>query len=105
MQKLVLVCQFLLSFLSTLVYDIIPYNSVFSLDETSSALTDGKHIQVFMEDLQEKDPIDTLPNEFIMVGRTSIMLRGIAHAVQQPRSVAKAWKPVAMKVLSEEAEK
>jgi len=71
-------------------------------DETSRELTDGKHIQVFMEDLQDKDPIETLPNEFIMVGRTSIMLRGLAHALQQPRSVAKAWKPIALQVLSDE---
>jgi aarF domain-containing kinase len=73
-----------------------------SFDETSRELTDGKHIQVFMEELQERDPIESLPNEFIMVGRTSIMLRGLAHALQQPRSVAKAWKPIALHVLSEE---
>jgi hypothetical protein len=58
-----------------------------------------------MEDLQARDPIETLPNEFIMVGRTSIMLRGLAHALKQPRSVAKAWKPIAMKVLSEETQR
>jgi len=74
----------------------------FFLDEDNEELTDGKHIQVFMEDLQARDPIESLPNEFIMVGRASIMLRGLAHALQQSRSVAKAWRPIAERVLIEE---
>ncbi len=75
-----------------------------SYDEDNHELTDGKHIQMFMEDLQSRDPIETLPDQYIMVGRTSIMLRGLAHALRQSRSIAKAWKPIAEKVLREEME-
>jgi aarF domain-containing kinase len=73
-----------------------------SYDEDNDKLTDGMHIQMFMEALQSRDPIEELPNQYIMVGRTSVMLRGLAHALQQSRSVAHAWKPIAEKVLREE---
>jgi aarF domain-containing kinase len=73
-----------------------------SYDEDNDELTEGKHIQMFLEDLQALDPIDQIPEQFIMVGRTSVMLRGVAHALRQSRSVAKAWKPIAEKVLKEE---
>ena len=37
-----------------------------------------------------------------MVSRVSLMLRGIASAVGQPRSVAECWLPFAREVLREE---
>jgi hypothetical protein len=58
--------------------------------------------QVYMEYLQDQDPVRQLPRDFIMVGRVSIMIRGLAHALNQSRSVAKAWKPIAEKVLRHE---
>jgi hypothetical protein len=58
--------------------------------------------QVYMEYLQDQDPVLQLPRDFIMVGRVSIMIRGLAHALNQSRSVAKAWKPIAEKVLRDE---
>jgi len=73
-----------------------------SYDEDNDELTDGKHIQMFMEDLQARDPIQELPKNFIMVGRTSVMLRGLAHALRQSRSIAEAWKPIAEEVLEKE---
>jgi hypothetical protein len=57
-----------------------------------------------MEDLQARDPIDELPRDLLMVSRASIMLRGLAHHLQQSRSVAKIWRPIAEQVLEEEEE-
>jgi len=71
-------------------------------DEDNDALTGGDHIQIFMEKLQSKDPIETLPRSLLMVSRCSTMLRGLGHAVHQSRSIAHAWKPIAEKVLREE---
>jgi len=71
-------------------------------DEDNKELTNGKHIQVFMEDLQARDPIIHLPTDFIMVSRSTLMLRGLAHALHQSRSVAKAWRPIAERVLRED---
>jgi hypothetical protein len=73
-------------------------------DEDNHELTGGKHIQIFMEDLQSKDPIIELPRELLMVSRASTMLRGLAHYLHQSRSVAKIWRPIAEQVLKEEGD-
>jgi aarF domain-containing kinase len=73
-----------------------------SYDEDNSKLTNGMHIQLFIEDLQARDPIIDMPKAFIIIYQASIRLRGLAHALHQPRSLAKAWKPIALKVLREE---
>lgn len=73
-------------------------------DEDNKELTEGKHIQLFMEHLHDNDPVEHLPQQYIMASRVSILLRGLGHAVHQSRSVAKAWKPIAVKAL-EEAER
>lgn len=73
-------------------------------DQDNYELLGGKHIQVFMEELQAKDPIEALPRDLLMASRASIMLRGLAHSLHQSRSVAKAWKPIAEKVLKEESQ-
>jgi len=71
-------------------------------DEDNEELTEGKHIQLYMEQLHNNDPVEHLPQQYIMASRVSILLRGLGHAVHQSRSVAKAWKPIAEKVLREE---
>lgn len=73
-------------------------------DQDNYELLGGKHIQVFMEELQAKDPIEALPRDLLMVSRASIMLRGLAHSLHQSRSVAKAWRPIAEKVLQDESQ-
>ena len=72
-----------------------------SYDEDNKILTNGLHIQLFAEHLQSIDPIQTLPEDFLAIGRTSLILRGLAHSLQQSRSVAKIWKPIAERVLNE----
>jgi aarF domain-containing kinase len=73
-------------------------------DEDNMTLTEGKHIQVYMEHLHDSDPVDQIPQQYIMASRVSILLRGLGHAVHQSRSVAKAWRPIAVKAL-EDAER
>ena len=73
-----------------------------SYDEDNDKLTNGLHIQLFLEDLQAKDPIIHMPVDFILIYQASIRLRGLAHALHQPRSLAKAWKPIAERVLKED---
>lgn len=71
-------------------------------DEDNEELTEGMHIQLYMEHLHKNDPVIHLPQQYIMASRVTILLRGLGHAVHQSRSVAKAWKPIAEKALSEE---
>ena len=73
-----------------------------SYDQDNKDLTNGKHIQVFMEDLQKRDPIIQQAEMYMMVGRTSVLLRGLAHALKQSRSVAESWRPIAERVLEED---
>ena len=73
-------------------------------DEDNAELTEGKHIQLYMEHLHDEDPVEHLPQQYIMASRVSILLRGLGHAVHQSRSVAKAWKPIAEMALAEEGE-
>jgi len=73
-------------------------------DEDNETLTQSKHIQLFMEHLHDSDPVEHLPQQYIMASRVSILLRGLGHAVHQSRSVAKAWRPIAEKVLRQEGE-
>jgi predicted unusual protein kinase regulating ubiquinone biosynthesis (AarF/ABC1/UbiB family) len=72
------------------------------LDEDNAQILQGKHIILFLEELQNRDPIIRLPLQLIAIGRASIMLRGLAHALYQNRSVAKVWKPIAQRVLNED---
>ena len=55
-----------------------------------------------MDDLFAQDPVEELPTNYIMVGRTSVILRGLAHALNQSRSLAKEWKPIAIAELKKE---
>lgn len=82
--------------------DVIYSYAKVSYDQDSKELTNGKHIQMYMEDLQRKDPVQHLPEKFMMIARTSILLRGLAHALKQSRSVAKNWRPIAERVLQED---
>jgi predicted unusual protein kinase regulating ubiquinone biosynthesis (AarF/ABC1/UbiB family) len=71
-------------------------------DQDNDELTKGVHIQMFMEDLEARDPIISLPRDFISVARASLMLRGLAHSLNQSRSVAAIWRPIAERVLRED---
>lgn len=81
--------------------DVIYLYSKVAYDDDSAELTGGKHIQVFMEDLQSRDPIEHIPEEYVLLSRSTLLIRGLAHALHQPRSIAKAWKPIAERVLEE----
>ena len=82
--------------------EVIWLYSKVGYDEDNAQLTGGKHIQMFMEDIQARDPIIDLPKDFIMVGRCTLMLRGLCHALHQSRSIAKVWRPIAERVLRED---
>src|SRR5210317_190989 len=57
-----------------------------SYDTINDKILEGKHIQLFMEDLEHRDPIVQLPTELLMASRCSILLRGLAMALHQNRS-------------------
>lgn len=82
--------------------DVLYLYAKVSYDELSERVLKGKHIQLFMEDLEARDPIVALPRELLMVSRCSLLLRGLAGALHQNRRVATAWRPIAERVLRED---
>jgi aarF domain-containing kinase len=72
-----------------------------SYAEINDRILEGMHVQVFMEELQHRDPIIELPKDWLMVSRCSLLLRGLAQAMHQNRNVATSWRPIAEKVLRE----
>jgi predicted unusual protein kinase regulating ubiquinone biosynthesis (AarF/ABC1/UbiB family) len=73
-----------------------------SYAEINDQILKGKHVQLFMEDLECRDPVVQLPRELLMVSRCTLLLRGLAQALHQNRNVATSWRPIAEKVLRED---
>lgn len=49
------------------------------------------------------DRITTMPDDYVMAFRTSLMLRGFSYLLHYKFSHAQSWKAVAQRVLDEEA--
>uniref|UniRef100_A0A7S1DQW9 ABC1 atypical kinase-like domain-containing protein n=1 Tax=Hemiselmis andersenii TaxID=464988 RepID=A0A7S1DQW9_HEMAN len=62
-------------------------------------VTNGMNVHKFLEWLHEQDPIVKLPDEFVMAGRVSVLLRGMGAAFGLKVSVAKAWVGYAEELL------
>lgn len=59
----------------------------------------GMNVHRFLEYLHETDPVVHLPDEFVMVGRISVLLRGMGAAFGLHVSVAKEWRAAAEDLL------
>lgn len=79
--------------------DVIYLYAKVAYAEINDQILNGKHVQLFMEDLENRDPVLQLPKELLMVSRCTLLLRGLAQALHQNRNVATSWRPIAEKVL------
>jgi hypothetical protein len=57
----------------------------------------------YLDALERRDPQTRNSEDYVMVARCSLMLRGLGSMLNQHRSAAAAWAPIARKVLREEA--
>lgn len=73
-------------------------------DADGPDVTGNVHVQAFLDELQARDPVVELATDFVMIGRVAIMLRGLGHVLNQHRSTAHAWLPLAKRVLQEAGE-
>eukprot|EP00285_Hemiselmis_virescens_P001141 CAMPEP_0173411638 /NCGR_PEP_ID=MMETSP1356-20130122/77523_1 /TAXON_ID=77927 ORGANISM="Hemiselmis virescens, Strain PCC157" /NCGR_SAMPLE_ID=MMETSP1356 /ASSEMBLY_ACC=CAM_ASM_000847 /LENGTH=180 /DNA_ID=CAMNT_0014373425 /DNA_START=13 /DNA_END=555 /DNA_ORIENTATION=+ len=62
-------------------------------------VTNGMNVHKFLEWMHETDPIEVLPDEFVMAGRVSVLLRGMGAAFGLKVSVASAWVAYAEELL------
>ena len=61
-----------------------------------------RNIQEFMDWMQAEDPVKELPQEFVMMARVSVLLRGVANAFGLKMRTAPAWAAVAEDMLKKE---
>ncbi len=59
----------------------------------------SRNIQVFMDWMQDQDPMEEVPNDYVMMARVSLLLRGIASAFGMRMRIAPTWATMAEKVL------
>lgn len=48
-----------------------------------------------------QDRTVAMADDYVLVVRASLMLRGLGHMLNQHRSTAKSWEPLAVKVLTD----
>jgi aarF domain-containing kinase len=75
-------------------------------DRDDASVTGGAHPQAFCEALEREDPFVGAPgrDDYVMVTRATILLRALGHALGQHRSVAKAWRHLAERVMVQAGE-
>jgi aarF domain-containing kinase len=81
--------------------DVLYSVSVIGLDQDGSQVTGGLNIQQYMDKLYAQDPWDDMLDVFVMPSRMSLLLRGVGLMLNHPVSVAKAWRPIAEKLLQD----
>jgi hypothetical protein len=74
-------------------------HACFYNDRSTPDITQGKNVHLFLEWLQGQDPVVHLPEEYIMAGRLSLLLRGMAMAFGLHIRLSEVWKPEAERFL------
>lgn len=79
--------------------DIIWRSAVFFNCRDSDDILEGKNVSEFMEWLEQADPVKKINDEYVMVGRVSVLLRGMANAFGMKLRVSDYWRCEAEKFL------
>ncbi|KAI0566184.1 hypothetical protein FGB62_11g213 [Gracilaria domingensis] len=79
--------------------DIIYRTAAFFNCRDSEDVTLGMNVSTFMEWLEQSDPVEKINDEFVMAGRVSVLLRGMANAFGLKLRVTDYWKTEAEKFL------
>lgn len=82
--------------------DCIYRTAVFWNDRDTEDITLGMDVHHFLEYLDETDPAVQINDEFIMVGRTSMLLRGMANAFGLRLRVSDYWRHEAKAFLDQQ---
>ena len=74
-------------------------HACFYNDRDTPDVTMGKNMHLFAEYLEQQDPIESLPENFIMAGRVTLLLRGMAKAFGLHIKMSDMWKGEAERFL------
>ena len=62
----------------------------------------GKNFQQFMEEMDKKDRTKSIPDQYVMVTRVCILMRGLGRLLKVPPiHLAEQWKPIALQALKD----
>ena len=73
--------------------------AAFWYDRDTHDVTEGMNVHTFTEWLHAQDPVTSLPDEYVMPGRVSVLLRGMGAAFGIRLHTAHAWGPHARRIL------
>lgn len=73
-------------------------------DRDDKLATGGMHVQQYIDALEAEDRVTRISDDMVLAVRAGLMLRGLGHALGQHRSLAKAWRPHAERVMREAGE-
>lgn len=82
--------------------DIMFKSAAFWYDRDTLDVTGGMNVHHFTEWLHHQDPIQYLPDQYVMAGRVSILLRGVGAAFGIKVKTAEMWRPHAAALLERE---
>lgn len=79
--------------------NIIFLTAAFFNCRDSDDITQGMNVSKFMEWLEKSDPVVNINDEYVMVGRVSVLMRGMANAFGMKLRVSDYWKKEAEQFL------
>ena len=79
--------------------DLIYRHACFYCDRDTDDITNGKNMHLFLEWMQQQDPVVQLPEEYIMASRVTLMMRGMAKAFGLQIRISELWKDEAERFL------
>ncbi len=80
-------------------HDIAYLHSAFWNDRNTADVSQGMNIQSFMDWVEANDPVVQLPDEYMFVGRVSVLLRGMGNAFGLQLRMSELWAQDAEKFL------
>jgi aarF domain-containing kinase len=73
-------------------------------DRDDRVITGNRHIQQYIEDLDAEDATTKVVDDFVLVVRANVMLRGLGHMLNQHRRASIMWRGIAEKVMRDNGE-
>ena len=79
--------------------DVLYRTAAFFNCRDSDDVTMGMNVSEFMDWLETTDPVRKINDEFVMVGRVSVLLRGVANAFGMKIRISRYWREEAERFL------
>ena len=80
-------------------HDVIYKILAFFHDRDTADVTGDRNIQQFLDWADQQDPIESLDDDYVLVGRVSLLLRGLGNAFNLKLRVTPYWKGEAQRLL------